>query len=57
MGLQPLTTQQAPRQMPVDVAQPSHTHLLPKLMEHSSGWINAAQPGESPPSRLFRQLG
>ena len=56
MRLQPLTAQQAPQQMPVDVAQPVHPHLLSELMEHSSRGIHPAQSGESPPAWLFRQL-
>jgi hypothetical protein len=43
--------------MPVDGAQPVNTHLLSELMKHSRCGINTAQPGESPPSRLFRKLG
>ena len=42
--------------MPVDGAQPVHPHLLSELMEHSSRGTNTVQPGESPPSRLFRKL-
>jgi len=42
--------------MPVDGAQPSHSHLLSELMKHSRCGINTAQPGEAPPSRLFRKL-
>jgi hypothetical protein len=42
--------------MPVDGPQPVNPHLLSELMKHSRCGINPAQPGEAPPTRLFRKL-
>jgi hypothetical protein len=54
--LQPLPVQQPPQQMLIDPPQPANADLLAKLMEHPCGRHLAAQPGETPPHGLLRQL-
>ena len=51
--LQTLAAQQSFHQVTVDIAQPAHSHLLTKLMEHSHGGVNTAQSGKTSPRRLF----
>lgn len=49
--------QQSSHQMLLDAPQSADADQLPKLMEHPGGGQRAPQPGETPPRRLFRQLG
>lgn len=54
--LNPVSMQQPPHQMLIDVAQSAHAHRLTKLMQHPGRGQRTPQPGESPPHGLFGQL-
>jgi hypothetical protein len=54
--LHALATKQSLQQMLMDPAQPAHTDLLPKLMQHPHAGPMPPQPAEPAPDRLFGQL-